>query len=107
MSIDNKKLNQFETKANIASSAQKIFEEIFFKIVQQSLRYYRSKNLVLSGGCAMNCLANGKLSSQNIYKNIFVPYCPGDNGGAIVLHYYLIIKSYPQKFSKSLSRLEK
>ena len=83
LSIDNKKLNQFETKANIASSAQKIFEEIFFKIVQQSLRYYKSKNLVLSGGCAMNCLANGKLSSQNIYKNIFVPYCPGDNGGAI------------------------
>ena len=31
----------------------------------------------------MNCLANGKLSSKNIYKNIFIPYCPGDNGGAI------------------------
>ena len=83
LSIDNKKLNQFETKANIASSAQIIFEEIFFKIISKSLKYNKSQNLVLSGGCIMNCLANGKLSSKNIYKNIFIPYCPGDNGGAI------------------------
>ena len=83
LSIDTEKLNQFETKANIASSAQKIFEEIFLKIINKSLTYNKSKNLVLSGGCVMNCLANGKLSNHQNYKNIFIPYCPGDNGGAI------------------------
>ena len=83
LSINYKELNRFEIKANIASSAQKIFEEIFLKIIRKSVKYNKSKNLVLSGGCVMNCLANGKLSSQHIYENIFVPYCPGDNGGAI------------------------
>jgi len=95
LSIDNKKLNEFETKANLASSAQKIFEEIFFKIINQSIKYNRSENLVLSGGCVMNCLANGKLSSKRIYKNIFIPYCPGDNGGAIGS----AILSYDKKIS--------
>lgn len=95
LSIDNKKLNEFETKANLASSAQKIFEEIFFKIINQSIKYNRSENLVLSGGCVMNCLANGKLSSKKIYKNIFIPYCPGDNGGAIGS----AILSYDKKIS--------
>ena len=95
LSIDYKKLNKFETKANLASSAQKIFEEIFFKIINQSIRYNRSDNLVLSGGCVMNCLANGKLSSKRLYKNIFIPYCPGDNGGAIGS----AILSYDKKIS--------
>ena len=31
----------------------------------------------------MNCLANGKLIKHKVYKKIFIPYCPGDNGGAI------------------------
>ena len=31
----------------------------------------------------MNCLANGKLANHKDYKKIFIPYCPGDNGGSI------------------------
>ena len=31
----------------------------------------------------MNCLANGKLVKNKIFEKIFIPYCPGDNGGAI------------------------
>ncbi len=81
--ITDKDLKNFEIKSNIASSAQKIFEKIFFKIVEVSRKYNNSKNLVLSGGCIMNCLANGKLLNHEFYKNIFVPYCPSDNGGAI------------------------
>ena len=55
----------------------------FFRIIDKSLKYNISRNLVLSGGCVMNCLANGKLINHKVYKKIFIPYCPGDNGGAI------------------------
>tara|TARA_B100000242_G_scaffold290181_1_gene261198 strand:+ start:306 stop:1967 length:1662 start_codon:yes stop_codon:yes gene_type:complete len=76
-------LKNIKVKANIASSAQKIYEKIFFRIIDKSLKYNISRNLVLSGGCVMNCLANGKLINHKVYKKIFIPYCPGDNGGAI------------------------
>ena len=57
---------------------KKIFEEALFKIIDK----YKGKNenLVLSGGCALNSLGNGKLAESKIFKNIFVPFCPGDNG---------------------------
>ena len=53
-----------------------------------------SDNLCLSGGVALNCVANGKLLKEGIFKNIHVPYAPGDAGGAIgcalaVWHEYL------------------
>ena len=79
---------------NIASSAQKIFEEFLFKTVN----YYKgdNENLVLSGGCALNSLANGKLAESRIFKNIFVPFCPGDNGGSIGAALYVHKKKYPK-----------
>ena len=66
-------MNKKDFAKNIASSAQKIFEEALFKIINQ----YKGKNenLVLSGGCALNSLANGKLSESKIFKNVFVPFC--------------------------------
>ena len=83
LNISLRDLENIKVKANIASSAQKIYEKIFFRIIDKSLNYNKSRNLVLSGGCVMNCLANGKLIKHKVYKKIFIPYCPGDNGGAI------------------------
>ena len=42
-----------------------------------------SENLVYAGGCALNSLANKKLRESKIFKNIFIPYAPGDGGGSI------------------------
>ena len=83
LNIKSKDLSNERIKADIAASAQKVFEKIFLEIIKKSLKYNKSKNLVLAGGCVMNCLANGKLVKNKIYENIFIPYCPGDNGGAI------------------------
>ena len=85
--------NKAEFNKNIASSTQKIFEEFLFKIVNT----YKvdNENLVLSGGCALNSLANGKLKESGIFKNIFVPFCPGDNGGSIGAAIYVHKKKYP------------
>ena len=91
---ENYVLNKKDFAKNIASSAQKIFEEGLFKIINQ----YKGKNenLVLSGGCALNSLANGKLIESKIFKNIFVPFCPGDNGGSIGAALYHLKKNYPK-----------
>ncbi|MFZ9848135.1 MAG: carbamoyltransferase C-terminal domain-containing protein, partial [Flavobacteriales bacterium] len=44
---------------------------------------YNIENLCLSGGVALNCVANGKLEKENIFKNIFIQPAAGDAGGAI------------------------
>ena len=67
---------------NIAFSAQKIFEEKVMSLFDKKILNH-SKNLSLSGGCAMNSSCNGKLYKQKIFENIFVPPSPGDSGGAI------------------------
>ena len=41
------------------------------------------KNLCLSGGVALNCVANGKLQSKKIFENIWIQPASGDAGGAL------------------------
>tara|TARA_B100000963_G_scaffold334791_1_gene328305 strand:- start:2149 stop:3879 length:1731 start_codon:yes stop_codon:yes gene_type:complete len=87
--INHEEKNTFSR--NIACSTQKIFEENLISIAKK----YKGEhdNLVLSGGCALNSLANGKLDEKKIFKNIFVPYSPGDNGGSIGSALYFLYKN--------------
>ena len=78
---------------DIAASAQKLYEEILFKILDYSYRQNKSDNLCLSGGCAMNSVANGKIISNTNYKNIYINHSPGDSGGSIGRHYYNYLKN--------------
>jgi len=64
--------NEFD----IAASAQKVYEEELLKIVDE---YCKKPNLILSGGCALNCLANSKIKN----KNIWIMPNPGDSGSAL------------------------
>ena len=68
---------------DIAASAQKVYEEILFKILDFSYELNNTPNLCLSGGCAMNSVANGKIIHNSKYKNIYINHSPGDSGGAI------------------------
>ena len=68
---------------DIAASAQKIYEDIFFEIINDLEKNNKSENLCISGGCAMNSVANGKIKLKTSYKNIYIPPAPGDSGGAI------------------------
>ena len=77
----NEEINQFHK--NIASSTQKIYEEIFIKIVNDLYEENKNKNLCISGGCGMNSVANGKLFNNSKYENIYIPSAPGDAGGAL------------------------
>jgi len=87
--------NEKEFSQNLTSSTQKIFEDILFQILNKYK--LKHKNLSYSGGCALNSLANGKIVSKKIFDNIFIPYCPGDNGGAIGSAMYLFKKKFPEK----------
>jgi carbamoyltransferase len=65
----------------IAASTQYVYEHYFIEALSKAEKLTNSKNLVLMGGCALNCLANrltGAYFDQTwIYPN------PGDAGSAI------------------------
>ena len=70
-------------KEDFAASIQKVYENIFFKILKKAKNISSSDNLCLAGGCALNSVANGKINKDNLFKSIYIPYAPGDAGGAI------------------------
>lgn len=77
---------------DIASSIQKVTEEILIKITQSLRKEYKIDNLCLVGGVALNCVANTKiLQSENNFKNIWIQPASGDAGcsigAALAFHY--------------------
>ncbi len=71
-------------KKNFACSVQKVYEFFFKKIIKTISKKNFSKNIVYSGGCALNSSANQFLTDSNdLFENIFINCAPGDNGGAL------------------------
>ncbi len=68
---------------NLAYAAQKVFEEIYNNLINKTQIYSKSKNLVIAGGSALNCVANGKIVKNSDYKNIFIPSVPDDSGAGL------------------------
>src|SRR5205814_8480784 len=68
---------------DIASSVQAMYEEAFFALLEALHARYPSPNLALSGGCAMNSVANGKVYLRTPFKKMYLPAAAGDAGGAI------------------------
>lgn len=75
--------NITQKQLNIAASTQKVFEYFVFDLIEKNMNKKYSNNLVLSGGCALNSLANGKIIKKFNGINLHVPFSPGDSGGAI------------------------
>jgi len=68
---------------NLALAVQKITEEIVLKMAMEAKRVTGLENLCMAGGVALNCVANGNLLKENIFKNIYIQPAAGDAGGAI------------------------
>lgn len=68
---------------DLAASVQAVLEEVVLKICRNLLIEHPSENLCLAGGVALNCVANGKIYDQKLFKNIWVQPAAGDAGGAL------------------------
>lgn len=74
---------------NIAASIQLVAENFMTGIARWSRENISSPNLVLMGGCALNCVANEQIARMGIYDNIWIMPNPGDAGsslGCILAH---------------------
>ncbi len=68
---------------DIASSIQAVTEEIVLRLTKDIATKYKIENLCLAGGVALNCVANGKILKEKIFKNIWVQPAAGDAGGSL------------------------
>ena len=83
---------------DMAASVQKIVEEIIVLMARHAKKKLGEvENLVLAGGVALNCVANGVLLRHKIFENIWVQPAAGDAGGALgaALFYYYQQNIYP------------
>ena len=72
-----------EREINLAASIQAVTEEIVIRMATFAREETGKKNLCLSGGVALNCVANGKLQAKKIFDNIWIQPASGDAGGAL------------------------
>ncbi len=68
---------------NLALAIQEVTEEIILKLAKTAKSLTGCDNLVLAGGVALNCVANGKLLRSGLFRDIWVQPASGDAGGAL------------------------
>ncbi|MFK7810024.1 MAG: carbamoyltransferase [Saprospiraceae bacterium] len=68
---------------DLALAIQQFTEEVVLRMAREAKKITGSDHLCMAGGVALNCVANGKLASSNIFENIFIQPAAGDAGGAL------------------------
>lgn len=75
----------------VAHALQVATEEVIVHVVRALERQHASRNLVLSGGVALNCVANARLLEETGFERVWVPPCASDTGaplGSALWHYH-------------------
>ena len=94
-------LTQFHM--DIAASIQEVIEEIVLRLVKSLSKEFKSKNLCMAGGVALNCVANGKILKNKIFENIWIQPAAGDAGGSLGAALALWYKEFNNKRSIKLN----
>lgn len=69
--------------ADLAASIQQVTEDILVKAAEWVARETGSRNLVLMGGVALNCVANTRIAERGLFDRIWILPNPGDAGSSI------------------------
>jgi carbamoyltransferase len=68
---------------DLAASIQAVTEEVMLRIGRHLRDQTGMRHLVLAGGVALNCVANGKLLREGVFEDLWIQPAAGDAGGAL------------------------
>ena len=68
---------------DLAASIQVVTEEVMMRVARHVHAETGMKNLVMAGGVALNCVANGKILREGPFESIWIQPAAGDAGGAL------------------------
>ena len=75
----------------VARGLQALTEEVVLHVARAARKALPSRNLCLSGGVALNCVANARVLSEAGFDRVWVPPCASDSGaplGSALWHYH-------------------
>ena len=93
-----------EFHMDIAASIQAVIEEIVMKLTKSLFKEFKSDNLCMAGGVALNCVANGKILKNNVFKNIWIQPAAGDAGGSLGAALAFWYKELGNKRNRNLNK---
>jgi carbamoyltransferase len=87
-----------DSDADLAASLQKVTEEVYFNCLNSLYKKTRLSNLCISGGVALNSLANGKIYDATPFKKIYNFGPAGDGGNSLgaALCVYNLLRKQPR-----------
>jgi carbamoyltransferase len=68
---------------DVAASIQAVTEDIMLAMARHAHERTGMRNLVLAGGVALNCVANGRILREGPFENLWIQPAAGDAGGAL------------------------
>ena len=72
-----------QREMDLAASVQEVTEEVVLKMIRHLAERTGLPNLVLAGGVALNCVANGKALRDGAFEKLWIQPAAGDAGGAL------------------------
>ncbi len=74
---------------DLSASVQAVTEEMLLRMARTVRQATNQPNLVLAGGVALNCVANGRLLKEGPFERIWIQPAAGDAGGALGAAYFV------------------
>lgn len=68
---------------DLAASIQSVMEDIMVRMARHAKQTTGMSKLVMAGGVALNCVANGRVLKERIFDDIWIQPASGDCGGAL------------------------
>lgn len=83
---------------DLARSIQVVTEEILLRMARYARSVTGKTNLVMAGGCALNCVANGRIEREGEFDRLWIQPASGDAGGALgaALYAYHGVRGEPR-----------
>jgi carbamoyltransferase len=76
---------------DLAFALQAVTEEVIVHVVRALSKRFSQRDLCMTGGVALNCVANAKILEHTDVRRIWVPPCASDTGaplGSALWHYH-------------------
>jgi len=72
-----------QREMDLARSIQEVTEDVMLRLARTVHTETGMENLCLAGGVALNCVGNGKILREGVFKEMWVQPAAGDAGGAV------------------------
>jgi carbamoyltransferase len=72
-----------QKEMDLAASMQAVCEEVVLRAARHAHRLTGLRHLVMAGGVALNCVANGRVLREGPFEKLWIQPAAGDAGGAL------------------------